>query len=117
MPDDIKEALISKLYNGVIEIAEYTCVTLNKGTSTVELAENDPSFEEIAEICKNLVHGMGVYKNVDSRFSHGQELLGILNEIIEAIPNHDSSMLVDCTCHLEQYLELNVRPQPTAEAV
>ena len=103
------EALISKLYNGVIEIAEYTCSVLNKKTTIAQLAANNPSFEEIAEICDELLVRLKEYKKTDDRFRQAEELVGILRKIVDAIPKHDNSMLIDCTFHLEQYLEINVR--------
>ncbi|NOJ01610.1 hypothetical protein F0240_17550 [Vibrio kanaloae] len=103
------EALIAKLYNGVIEIAEYTCTTLNKKDKIFDLAKNDPSFDEIQMLCKQLVEGLQEYRDVDSAFQQAEEVVNILSEIIEAITDHDNSVIVDCTFHLEQFLEINVR--------
>ncbi len=108
------EALIAKLYNGVIEIAEYTCTTLNKKDSIVDLASNNPSFDEIKSVCQQLVQGLQEYRNVDSAFQQAEEVVIILSEIIDAISESDNSVIVDCTCHLEQFLEINVRKEDAA---
>lgn len=108
--NSLANALINKLYNSVIETAKYTCTTLNK-KNIVELANNDPSFDKILEICEQLLSGLREYKDVDRSFEQAEEVVSILEEIIVAIKDDDDSVLVDCTCHLEQFLEINVRKQ------
>lgn len=105
----IQDALISKLYNGVIEIANYTCATLNKKTDIVQLAKNDPSFDEIKKVCSELKNKLKKYKEVNSSFKKAEQVVDILDEIINAILVGDNCVLIDCTCHLEQFLEMNVR--------
>lgn len=107
--NSLANALINKLYNSVIETAEYTCATLNKKSNIVELANNDPSFDRILEICEELLESLKEYKAIDRSFEQAEEVVIILGEIITAIKDGDDSVLVDCTCHLEQFLEINVR--------
>ncbi|EGR3222224.1 hypothetical protein WOB98_19465 [Vibrio parahaemolyticus] len=103
------DKLIAKLYNGVVEIAEYTCSTLNEKDNVVELAQNDPSFDELRRICMELLESLKEYRDVDTAFRQAEEVVTILSEIIEAISDEDHGTLIDCTCHLEQFLEINVR--------
>ncbi|GLQ74458.1 hypothetical protein [Vibrio penaeicida] len=113
------DKLITKLYDGVIEIAEYTCQTLNKKDNVAALAKNDPSFDELRKICSSLLVSLNQYKDVDPAFLQAEEVVSILHEIIDAISDEDHSTLVDCTCHLEQFLAINVRKgaQPAVEAL
>lgn len=104
----MQEALIAKLYNGVLEIADWTCSTLIK-KSVVELAENNPSFGEVSNACQSIISVIKEHSDTDKRIEQVEELVEILDHIVVAIPNNDNSTLVDCTCHLEQYLEINVR--------
>lgn len=104
----VQEALIAKLYNSILETADYVCLAL-ANNNVVELSRHDPSFEEIKTLCEEILKAIKVHSPSDERISQVEEVITILREIIGAIPAHDNPMLVDCTCHLEQFLEMHVR--------
>lgn len=104
------DALIAKLYKSIMETASYTCDVLIR-SSVAELASHDPSFSEIQRVCEGILGLIRGYSPTNDRISQVEEVVQILEEVVYAISRHDNALLVDCTCHLEQFLEMHVRTQ------
>ncbi|WP_345852876.1 hypothetical protein [Shewanella algae] len=102
------EALIARLYRSILETAEYTLQALNENGIN-ELRAHDPSFEEIEKICQDIVHTLTPHGDYDQRIVNSAELVEILGSVVHAIGEGQNDLLVDCSYHLEQFLDINVR--------
>jgi len=110
MSISLKEALVEKLYGDINRVASYVCGTLRKKASIQELKEhNDPTFEEIRDICLDLKTKLSEYDDKDNRIDRAEELITVIDEIIYAISEEDNAMIVDCICHLDQFVEMHIQ--------
>ena len=108
MSISFEEALVEKLYNDVNTVASYVCGTLRTKASMAELREqNDPTFGEIRDICRSLKTKLSEYD--DTKLQRAEELITVIDEIIYAISEDDNAMIVDCICHLDQFVEMHLQ--------
>ncbi len=112
MSISFEDALVEKLYGDINTVASYVCGTLRTKASMAELKEhNDPTFEEIRVICLELKTKLSEYDDKNNRLDRAEELITVIDEIIYAISEEDNAMIVDCICHLDQFVEMHLQKE------
>lgn len=69
------------------------------------LAKRDPSFDDLAKTCRHLLSKVEtlVHTTVTDNL---KELVGILESIAQSIVDRDVKLLVDCTMHMQEFVEI-----------
>ena len=103
----IKEAFITKLYENVIELAEFTRERLNKYNIEELRTLENPTFQTIRDICLEVKKEIEASGDQRRRFENAEEVAGVVDHIILAIADDDNKLLIDCSYHLDQFLQMH----------
>ncbi len=113
MSDTAGHKLEEILEDGIDDLAKTVLYDLTKWEFE-QLAKRDPSFDDVAKECRLILSQVEEFAQ-NKTIQSFKELVEILESIALSIVDRDTKLLIDCTTHLQEFIEIRANGEQNHE--